>query len=329
MSKHQEFCEEVGLFPIAVHTPFPVGPVMCYLWKGGDALTLIDTGPKMDESLNDLRRGLAEYGVAIADIERLILTHHHLDHCGLTQHILDAADVEVWGHPDIVDQARRSDGDEEDDSRRRWYEGVLVEFGVPENEIEIAMSKWRRFSGLTDKVTIHKTLNDETTVGPFQAIHVPGHSSTDTLIRNVKDGYTIVGDHLLEKINPNPLLRRPNGTAPREKALIEFQASLKRSRSLDLGWCFPGHGKPFTNHYAVIDGILSQHERKNSRILKWMKHHDLTPYELSMKLYPSMGLSMLYLGLSVAVGQLEVLEASGEIESCHRDGILTYTRPGK
>lgn len=328
MSKHQQFCEKVGIYPIAVHTPFPVGPVMCYLWKG-DVLTLIDTGPKMDESLNDLRRGLAEYGVALADIERLILTHHHLDHCGLTQHILDASNAEVWGHPDIVNQARRSDSDEEDDSRRRWYEGIMVEFGVPENEIEMAMSLWRRFSGLTDTVTVHKTLDDGATVGPFQAFYVPGHSSTDTLLHNAKDKYTMVGDHLLEKINPNPLLRRPNGGEPREKALIEFQASLKRSRSLELGWCFPGHGKPFTNHYAVIDGILSQHERKNNRTLKWMKNHDMTPYALAMKLYPSIGLAGLYLGLSVAVGQLEVLEAMGEIKSSHRDGILTYTRSGK
>ena len=326
MSKHQQFCERAGIYPIPVHTPFPVGPINCMLHKG-DALTLIDTGPKMDESLNDLRRGLAEHGVALADIERLILTHHHLDHCGLTQHIIDVApNVEVWGHPDIMEQARRSDGDEEDAARRRWYEGIMVEFGVPENEIEMAMSLWRRFGGLTDKVTVHKMLEDEAWVGPFQAFYVPGHSSTDTLLVNAKEGYTMVGDHILEKINPNPLLRRPSGDAPREKALVEFQDSLQRSRSLDLGWCFPGHGKPFTNHYAVIDGISAQHERKNTRILKWMKNHDLTPYQLAMKLYPSIGLAGLYLGLSVAVGQLEVLEERGQLKSSHQDGILTYTR---
>src|SRR5436190_8322106 len=73
-----------------------VGSVNAWLLRG-DRLTLVDAGPRNDEALAALERGLREHGVRLEDIELVIGTHHHLDHVGLiaTVQRRSGADVAV------------------------------------------------------------------------------------------------------------------------------------------------------------------------------------------------------------------------------------------
>ena len=59
------------LHPIAIPTPFPVGPVNVYLLDG-PAPTLVDAGPNTDEALATLRVGLAAHGCNLADVRHLL-----------------------------------------------------------------------------------------------------------------------------------------------------------------------------------------------------------------------------------------------------------------
>ena len=62
----------------------------------GDALSLIDAGPKTPEAYEALKHGLKEAGYTFSDIEQVFLTHHHPDHAGW----IDAFDnATVLGHP--------------------------------------------------------------------------------------------------------------------------------------------------------------------------------------------------------------------------------------
>lgn len=56
--------------------------------------TLVDTGfPGM---LELLRAALAAEGVALADIRRVLVTHHDLDHIGLLPDVVRESGAEVW-----------------------------------------------------------------------------------------------------------------------------------------------------------------------------------------------------------------------------------------
>ena len=66
---------------IEIATPWPVGPVNVYLIDD-DPLTLIDAGQRSDEALADLEAGLAEVGRRVEDLERIVITHQHIDHSG-------------------------------------------------------------------------------------------------------------------------------------------------------------------------------------------------------------------------------------------------------
>lgn len=320
------FSERTGAHRIPVHTPFIVGPVNCYLLTRGP-LTLIDTGTITDQSWTDLCDGVRRCGHEISDIERVILTHHHADHVGQCRRVVAASGAQVWGHPDILRQDRVSHVHDED--ARAFFVGIMRQFGVPEADALEAMALWDRFKDFSEPALLDHPISEDAPLGPFRVYFVPGHSSTDTLFVNEEDGYTIAGDHLLEDFNPNPLLRRPEPGQPRARALVEYQASLHRARELPLGTCLPGHGELIDDHVRVIDGILAQHERKNRRILQMCGAAGITAYEVAMALYPGLKLQHLYLALSVAAGQLEVLETRGQVRA-EPDGVLVrYFKAGE
>src|ERR687886_1466956 len=86
------------IIPIAVPTPFYVGPVNVYL-VAEEPLTLIDTGPKTREAVEALREGLRRARVRVSDLRRIVLTHAHEDHCGLAKQLRDEAkEAEVLVH---------------------------------------------------------------------------------------------------------------------------------------------------------------------------------------------------------------------------------------
>lgn len=313
------------IVPLSVPTPFIVGPVNCLLYRG-EALTLLDVGPKTEDAWEALHAGLAAEGVALADIERVILTHHHIDHCGMLKRVVEASGAETWAHPDLVNQSRLGDGEDGDGERKNYYYRLMAQLGVPEDEAERSMLLWDAYKDMIDRFEIDHDLPDGARVDGFTTYHVPGHSATDTIFVH-EEGFSVTGDHILETMNPNPLLRRPNPGEQRAPALVEFRASLRRSRELPLGRVYPGHGKPIEDPVRVIDGLLAQHERKNERIMGLLPHDGITPYALARELYPQLEMPHLYLGLSVAVGQLEVLADEGRVrEVVEEDGRLRYLR---
>ncbi|MFP4502015.1 MAG: MBL fold metallo-hydrolase [Candidatus Hydrogenedentota bacterium] len=315
-----------GLYPIELPTPFPVGPVNVVLHKG-DALTLIDCGPHTDEAWAALERGLAQHAVAVSDIERVLLTHHHIDHAGQLARVLAVSDAETWAHPEVPSTSNQP-SDEKGAEEAVWdgfLHGMMREFGVPDDIRDAAIGSWKSFRRFSAPYHIDHLFNDEGRAGPFTTYFAPGHSVTDTLLVNHAEGYSIVGDHILEAINPNPLIHRPKQAGGlRPKSLVTYQHSLRRSRALELGVCFPGHGAPFADHRAVIDRLCGTHERRNRRVLKLVPAAGMTPYALAKAMYPGMSPENLYLILSVAVGHMEVLEERGTLCVEYRGGVLHY-----
>ena len=58
---------------------------------GKGPVTLVDTGPKLQGSLDFTREQMQQSGFDLGDIERIIITHGHLDHFGLALSLREAA----------------------------------------------------------------------------------------------------------------------------------------------------------------------------------------------------------------------------------------------
>jgi glyoxylase-like metal-dependent hydrolase (beta-lactamase superfamily II) len=316
-----DIAEQFGIHRIALPTPFPVGPVNVYLFRG-DTIVLVDTGLNTDENYAQLTRGLSELGLTVSDIDRILITHGHRDHNGMLGRLLTESGAEAYGHPEVAEQghARPENGE----ARKAFFVGILSEFGVPEEIRARANSLYDRFRAYAQPYPLRHVLSDEGEALGHRVVFAPGHSASDTLFINETEGYTFVGDHVLEVTNPNPLLRRPRDGEERPRSLVEFQASLRRSREMDLGICLPGHGDPFTGHRKVIDAILTKHERRTQQIETLMREGLTTPFAASKRLFPDLPTENLHLGLSIAVGHMEVLESEGRAVRSMENGVLHF-----
>jgi glyoxylase-like metal-dependent hydrolase (beta-lactamase superfamily II) len=315
--------EAFHLQTVPVATPFPFGAANMYLYDGGEALTLFDAAFPTEEAWSALLQALSARGATVRDLRRVVLTHHHFDHTGLVGRVVAESGAEVWGHPEIPLSARLAYSFDEEHSA--WMAGLLKRLGTPPDLVAGMLERrplQKPFVYRVDRVD--RALPDGTVFDGFRVVHVPGHSPTDTLFVHESSGFSITGDHVLEHITPNPILRRPPSGGEGVKCLVQFEESLRRCRTLPLGRCFPGHGKPFEDHARVVDKIISRHEERNQRILAWLPGIGATPYETARHLYPRMGTDVLYFCMSVAVGQLELLESQGLLRSSVEEGVTRY-----
>lgn len=79
-----------------IPVPFAVETVNVFLVEG-ETLTLIDTGTNTEEARSALESQLGALGYALEDIETVVITHHHADHCGLLN--IFSEKTNIIGHP--------------------------------------------------------------------------------------------------------------------------------------------------------------------------------------------------------------------------------------
>jgi glyoxylase-like metal-dependent hydrolase (beta-lactamase superfamily II) len=71
-----------------------LGRFQAYLWRDADGVTLIDTGAA--DAAHEVAAALDELGLGLADVDRIVLTHHHDDHAGA------AAEIREWGGAQVI-----------------------------------------------------------------------------------------------------------------------------------------------------------------------------------------------------------------------------------
>ena len=308
---------------ITLPTPFPIGLVNVFLIKT-DPPILVDAGSRVEGAYERLEARLKEHGLAVRDLGGVLLTHGHLDHAGLVADIVRESGAEVYAHPYVVEQYA--------DYHRGAEEGleflivVMRQSGVPADTIEHIRNLRLGLEGFAAQVAIQHPVEDGDVVAGFTAYHVPGHSAADIVFYDAVRRIAFTGDHVLKKVSPNPLIRKPRQGQRREKCLVEYQHSLLRTRALDIETCYAGHGAPFTGHREVIDDLLERHARRTAEAAEILRLGPLTPYELALKLFPRIDAKVLHLGLSVSLGLLDVLEERGQAKSEERDGVVYYSR---
>ncbi|MCP4641623.1 MAG: MBL fold metallo-hydrolase [bacterium] len=307
--------------PIALPTPFPVGDVNVFLVKR-DPPMLVDTGVKTPEAREALDQALAREGVAVSDIGVILLTHGHIDHMGLLAKLHEESGADVYAHPLVARQYGHLD--EEGTAQERFLTETLTEFGAPTDVVEIVVGESKNFRTYGSNLDFTHPVHDGDIVEGFSVYHVPGHSPSDTLFVDETSRVAFSGDHILEAINPNPLLRRPRDGGPRPKSLPEYRASLRRTRALNLDICYPGHGDPIRDAKGVVDRLLAQQDRRSERVRTLLVDGMATPYEVCRGLYPDLAHELVYLGLSVAIGHLEILEEEGMAVAHLDQGVLRY-----
>jgi glyoxylase-like metal-dependent hydrolase (beta-lactamase superfamily II) len=318
-----------GVHCLPVPTPFAVGRVNCYLVED-DPLTLVDTGPNSGTSLTVLERALGERGRRVEDLERVVLTHQHIDHIGLAQILADRSGAEIVALDRLAPWlANYSEEMEEDD---RFAAELMLSDGIPADLVQALRAVVRQARAWGASAQVTRTVADgdvlEFAGRAWTVHHRPGHSPSDTVFHDPASGELIAGDHLIGHISSNAVISRPlTGATPRErpKPLLTYLESLRATRAMDLAVVLPGHGDPVTNHRELIDDRLRMHERRAAKIAGMLADGPRTAYEIAQELWGNVAVTQAYLTLSEVLGHVDLLAERGQVTEEEIGGVVRFS----
>jgi glyoxylase-like metal-dependent hydrolase (beta-lactamase superfamily II) len=320
-----------GIHCLPIPTPFAVGRVNCYLIDD-EPLTLVDTGPNSGKALDELEQALRAHGRRIEDLERIVITHQHLDHMGLVGILARRSGAEVVAldllAPVIEEFGAYAERDDE------LAEALMLRHGIPRDVVTALRSVSRSFRAWGGSAPVDRRLadGDELTFAgrTLQALHRPGHSPSDTLFWDAERRVLVGGDHLIGHISSNPLISRPLGGRSgepgdgRPRALMTYLRSLTETRDMPIEVVLPGHGEPVTEHAKLIDERFALHERRAAKIGGLIADRPLTAYEIAQSLWGNVAVTQAYLTLSEVLGHVDLLLDRGAIKESEVGGVIRY-----
>jgi len=315
------------IIPIAVPTPFYVGPVNVYL-IAEDPVTLIDTGPKMKESIEALRDGLRVAGFRVSDIRRIVLTHAHEDHCGLAHSLRDEAkDAEVLVHGwETGHRAARLEYEE--------HRQLLVRAGVPTEDIKRLRAMYegvRRYADALEDGEYSELIDDaeiEFATGSLRVVHTPGHTPGSCSFLREADRTIFAGDCVLKRITPNPVLSPdPVDPSRRFRSLQEYMVSLARLRSLAPTLVHGGHGEPVTDYDELFNRYLRAINERQAEVIRLVAPTGATAWDISREMFPGSDDVHQFLALSEAVAHLDLAHSDGKLALELSEGREVYRKP--
>jgi glyoxylase-like metal-dependent hydrolase (beta-lactamase superfamily II) len=320
-----------GIHCLPIPTPFAVGRVNCYLIDD-DPLTLVDTGPNSGKALDQLERMLREHGRRIEELERIVITHQHLDHLGLVGILARRSGAEVCAldvlAPVVEEFGAHAERDDE------LAEALMLRHGIPRDVVIALRSVSRSYRAWGGSAQVDRRLADgeelEFAGRTLQALHRPGHSPSDTLYWDAARAVLIAGDHLIAHISSNPLVARPLGGRSgepgdgRPRALMMYLRSLRETREMPAEVVLAGHGEPVTEHARLIDERFALHERRAAKIAGLIASEPATAYEIAQSLWGNVAVTQAYLTLSEVLGHVDLLLDRGEIREAQVGGLIRY-----
>jgi glyoxylase-like metal-dependent hydrolase (beta-lactamase superfamily II) len=320
-----------GIHCLPIPTPFAVGRVNCYLIED-DPLTLVDTGPNSGKALDELDIALRERGHRIDSLERIVVTHQHLDHTGLLGILARRSGAEVVVldllAPVIEEFGAYAERDDE------LAEALMLRHGIPRDVVIALRTMSRSFRAWGGSAPVDRRLADgeelEFAGRTLQALHRPGHSPSDTVFWDAERRVLIGGDHLIGHISSNPLISRPLGGKSgepadgRPRALITYMRSLRETRAMPVDVVLPGHGDPVTEHVKLIDERFALHERRAAKIAGLIAERPMSAYEIAQSLWGNVAVTQAFLTLSEVLGHVDLLLERGVIRESEVAGVIRY-----
>ena len=294
-----------------------VGSVNAWLLRG-DPLTLIDTGPRNDEALSALERGLRAHGVRLEDIELVIGTHHHLDHVGLTATIQRRSGARVAVLDALADYGMEYE--KRAAAERTFSRALMLAHGVPPQVIADNEGFWDYISANSEsfRTDVRLVEGDVIRAGgrDLRVVVRPGHSTTDTLLVDDDAPIGFVGDHVLAGISSNTeIYPGPGEEQVRPRARLAYLEGLRRTAAMPLEQLLTGHGAPVTRHKELIRGRLIEHNRRSERIAQVLEGGANTAYGVAHDLWPArMIREQPLLVLWEVLGHLDLMLCAGALE---------------
>jgi glyoxylase-like metal-dependent hydrolase (beta-lactamase superfamily II) len=288
----------------------PLRYVNGYLLDDAGGLTLVDCGWKADDVLAALHAGLAMLGHRLADVRRVLITHHHFDHYGLAGTLLRAGVPELLMHARDWERVQsftrhHAESDREADAwleRNGFTPGPLGDDGFA-----------RRF----EVAAPTRLIADGERVGRLEALWTPGHSPGHLCFADVRSGRMLTGDHVLDPITPHIGMWRESDGDP----VGQYVTSLEKVRAYGAAGALPAHGEPFPDLARRVEELIDHTSTRDAQVLAAVRAAPASAGDIARRLpwtrrnrsFAELGEFHQQFAVSETIAHLHHLGASGRV----------------
>jgi glyoxylase-like metal-dependent hydrolase (beta-lactamase superfamily II) len=305
-------CENI--IPIAVPVPDVSNLITVNLYAlGKGPITLIDTCLKAPGTLEYVSTALRNTGLNIVDVERIIITHGHMDHFGLASLIRKAAGHPVECFIHVQDQWQISS---ENFGKEMWSEeanALMAMAGMPLEEKDRVRKRFASFRELGDPLDDVSVFEDGTEFEGegyhLKVVHTPGHTPGSCCIYESGQKILFSGDTLIKHITPNPLMviKRTELLDPGYKSLQAYSRSLDRLAEMDINYVLTGHGEYIRDVPGLISTYKRHHRERMELVWKALHNRARTLYEIIGDVIHEVPDGDMFLAVSEILVHLEIL----------------------
>ena len=319
--------------PGVTRLPLPIGvhgidTVNCYVLADGNSVTLVDCGiwrpGPGDDGLAVLRQGVRSAGYEMADVSRIVVTHAHIDHYGLSGRIMQETGAPLWMHAlTDLDCEKYRHPDTAIARRRDTY----TDHGLPPEELPSVahgLHDWMPYLHSVVEASTRLRGGETIPIGghDWEVIHTPGHSVGHICLWSPRLGALLSGDHLLPGVTPPVTFERGFDADP----LRSYLASLTEIERREPTIVLPGHGRPFADCGRRIEVIVRNKRRRLQAIRDLIAKKPQTVVDITEQVFardlPSWHRSF---ALSETLAHIAYLRSDGVVERRTRpDGVYEW-----
>lgn len=300
-----------------------------YLLVGNCIPTLVDCGSGYGNSNEHLLAALhtvrEDFGekLGLEDIQRIFITHGHIDHHGGLSFIREKLQgAQVGIHP--LDRRILVAYEERVIVSTKNLRVYLQRAGVSAEHTQNLMDLYGFAKRLIRSESVDFSLEEGIMLDGMEFIHTPGHCSGQVCIRIGE--IMLTADHILNRITPHQApesITHSTGLGH----YLESLEKIKKIEGIERG--LGGHETPIENVYQRIEGIKHDHHTKLNRILEIIRQaeHPVTISDVSKAMYANVHGYQVLLALEEVGAHIEYLYEHGELAVSNLDEVEKADNP--
>lgn len=313
--------EELGLTLVTHRLPFRLNHVNCLLAENEDGTVKI-----IDAGLNDAltrRRWNAEIGGRT--VSEIVITHYHPDHFGY-----------AGGLQKLTKARLRMTATDFSFGTNVWQndfiETIRARYALCGIPSQLARKMTENTASFVSRVTPYPEDFTDLKEGDliqlggwnYEVIETPGHADGLVCFYNRDKKVLLSTDHLLPHITPNISYWFHGDPDP----LASYLSSLAKIKQMEIEYCIPSHGRPFTAVAERIQEIEEHHERRLDKTLAIVnKHCGNTVFDICVHLFrDDLTVHEMRFAIGETIAHLEYLCNRGELKKEQRNGCWHYER---
>ncbi len=244
---------------------FPNHVTNCFLVMT-EPVTLLDTASGWDMANRELVACFAKLGtefnekISMKDVDRVIITHGHIDHFGGVNFVIGESAADLWIHEldaSVIQHFRE----------RLLYSATNVHHflqraGLPRERVDalVQMNKWSKDT--FQPRPVDTMFREGPITGGFEAFHTPGHCPGQVCLK--LDDILFTADHVLSHITPN---QSPESIT-RYTGVGHYLDALRKVRNIPgIRLALGAHEDEMPDLAARVDATLAFHDSRLNKTL--------------------------------------------------------------